>query len=118
MGTDDGKRFNFSATFCPEYAFGKFSSFSSICSTIFNCTLLIMTDDKRMMGQFKNRKIWSIPGWGSSIILIFMNLCNLSATFVSFNIMPKRNAVVFAYAIIMLIILLMGWTCWDMRKKK
>ena len=32
--------------------------------------------------------------------------------------MPKRDAVVFAYAIIMLIILLMGWTCWDMRKKK
>ncbi len=80
--------------------------------------LLIMTDDKRMMGQFKNRKIWSIPGWGSSIILIFMNLCNLSATFVFFNIMPKRNAVVFAYIIIMLIILLMSWTCWDMRKKK
>lgn len=80
--------------------------------------LLIMTDDRRMMGQFKNRKIWSILGWASSIILIFLNLCNLPATFVSFNMMPKRDAVVFAYAIIMLIILLMGWTCWDMRKKK
>ena len=30
--------------------------------------LLIMTDDRRMMGQFKNRKIWSILGWVSSII--------------------------------------------------
>lgn len=80
--------------------------------------LLITTDDRRMMGQFKNRKIWSILGWASSIILIFLNLCNLPATFVSFNMMPKRDAVVFAYAIIMLIILLMGWTCWDMRKKK
>lgn len=80
--------------------------------------LLITTDDRRMMGQFKNRKIWSILGWASSIILIFLNLCNLPATFVSFNMMPKRDAVVFAYAIIMLIILLMGWTCWDMRNKK
>lgn len=80
--------------------------------------LLIMTDDRRMMGQFKNRKIWSILGWVSSIILIFLNLCNLPATFVSFNMMPKRDAVVFAYTIIMLIILLMGWTCWDIRKKK
>lgn len=77
-----------------------------------------MTDDRRMMGQFKNRKIWSILGWVSSIILIFLNLCNLPATFVFFNMMPKRDAVVFAYAIIMLIILLMGWTCWDMRNKK
>lgn len=77
-----------------------------------------MTDDRRMMGQFKNRKIWSILGWVSSIILIFLNLCNLPATFVSFNMMPKRDAVVFAYTIIMLIILLMGWTCWDIRKKK
>ena len=80
--------------------------------------LLIMTDDRKMMGQFKNRKIWSTLGWASSIVLIFLNLCNLPATFVSFNMMPKRDAVVFAYAIIMLIILLMGWTCWDMRKKK
>ena len=80
--------------------------------------LLIMTDDRKMMGQFKNRKIWSTLGWVSSIVLIFLNLCNLPATFVSFNMMPKRDAVVFAYAIIMLIILLMGWTCWDMRKKK
>lgn len=80
--------------------------------------LLIMTDDRRMMGQFKNRKIWSTLGWVSSIILIFLNLCNLPATFVFFNMMPKRDAVVFAYAIIMLIILLMGWTCWDMRNKK
>lgn len=57
--------------------------------------LLIMTDNKRMMGQFKNRKIWSILGWISSIILIFLNLCNLPATFVSFKMMPKRDAVVF-----------------------
>lgn len=80
--------------------------------------LLIMTDDRRMMRQFKNRKIWSILGWASSIVLIFLNLCNLPTTFVSFNMMPKRDAVVFTYALIMLIILLMIWTCWDMRKKK
>lgn len=80
--------------------------------------LLIMTDDKRMMGQFKNRKIWSILGWASSIILIFLNLCNLSAISVSFNMMPKRDAVALDYVVIMLIILLMIWTCWDMRKKQ
>lgn len=80
--------------------------------------LLIMTDDKRMMGQFKNRRSWSVLGWISSIILIFLNLYNLPATFVSFNIMPKQDAKIFAYAIIVLIILLLAWTCWDMEKSK
>ena len=94
------------------------SQFFLAFAVLSSIPLLITTDDRRMMGQFKNRKIWSILGWASSIILIFLNLCNLPATFVSFNMMPKRDAVVFAYAIIMLIILLMGWTCWDMRNKK
>ncbi|MCT7721157.1 MAG: divalent metal cation transporter, partial [Lactobacillus crispatus] len=68
--------------------------------------------------QFKNRRSWSVLGWISSIILIFLNLYNLPATFVSFNIMPKQDAKIFAYAIIVLIILLLAWTCWDMEKSK
>lgn len=80
--------------------------------------LLIMTDDKKMMGQFKNKRIWSVLGWISSIILIFLNLYNLPATFISFNMMPKQDANILAYIVIALIVLLMSWTCWDMKQNK
>lgn len=80
--------------------------------------LLIMTDDKKMMGQFKNKRIWSFFGWISSIILIFLNLYNLPATFVSFNMMPKPDAIILASIVIALIVLLMAWTCWDMKQNK
>lgn len=80
--------------------------------------LLIMTDDKRMMRKFKNRRVWSILGWISSIILIFLNLYNLPVTFVSFNMMPKQDAIILAYVVITLIVLLMAWTCWDMKQNK
>ena len=80
--------------------------------------LLIMTDDKKIMGQFKNKRIWSVLGWISSIILIFLNLYNLPATFISFNMLPKQDAIILAYIVIALIVLLMAWTCWDMKQNK
>lgn len=73
--------------------------------------LLIMTDNKAEMGEFKNKLIWQILGWGCGLILTFLNLYNLPASFVSFNIFPKNVATTLAYITIVIIVLLLLWTC-------
>ena len=73
--------------------------------------LLIMTNNKAEMGEFKNKPIWQILGWGSALILTFLNLYNLPATFVSFNFMPVAIAKLIAYIVIALISFLLLWTC-------
>lgn len=45
------------------------------------------------------------------MILTFLNLYNLPASFVSFNIFPKNVAEILAYITIVVIVLLLLWTC-------
>ena len=47
--------------------------------------LLILTDNKKLMGEFANSYVESVLGWSSLLILIFLNLYNLPETFVTFN---------------------------------
>jgi manganese transport protein len=76
--------------------------------------LLILTDSKKLMGEFANSRIFSVLGWSSSLILVFLNLYNLPETFVSFDIVDPAIATNFAYAVIALILILLGWTCAEM----
>lgn len=73
--------------------------------------LLIMTDNKAEMGEFRNKLIWRILGWACAIILTFLNLYNLPTTFVGFNIMPAQDAKICAYISIIIILALLVWTC-------
>ena len=47
--------------------------------------LLILTNNKKLMGEFANSYVVSVLGWSSLLILIFLNLYNLPETFVTFN---------------------------------
>ena len=47
--------------------------------------LLILTNNKKLMGEFANSYVVSVLGWNSLLILIFLNLYNLPETFVTFN---------------------------------
>ena len=76
--------------------------------------LLILTDNRKLMGEFANGKIFSVLGWSSSLILVFLNLYNLPETFVSFDIVDPAIATNIAYAVIALILVLLGWTCAEM----
>lgn len=76
--------------------------------------LLILTDSKQVMGEFANNHLCSLLGWGSSLILVFLNLYNLPETFVSFNIVNSNLAINAAYTMIVLILILLSWTCAEM----
>lgn len=76
--------------------------------------LLILTDSKKLMGEFANNRIVSAIGWVSSLILVFLNLYNLPETFVAFNICDANLARTAAYFVIGLILILLVWTCFEM----
>ena len=73
--------------------------------------LLIMTNNEAEMGEFKNKLIWQILGWGSALILTFLNLYNLPATFKSFHFCSAQLADMLAYIMIVVISILLLWTC-------
>ena len=76
--------------------------------------LLILTDSKKLMGEFANSYVVSVLGWSSSLILIFLNLYNLPETFETFNFCNPDLAKVVAYLIIAIILFLLVWTCVEM----
>lgn len=76
--------------------------------------LLILTDNKELMGQFVNKKIFSIIGWISSIVVVVLNLYNLPETFVSFDVVDPEVARKLAYITISAIVILLIWTCTEM----
>ena len=76
--------------------------------------LLILTNNKKLMGEFANSYVVSVLGWSSSLILIFLNLYNLPETFVTFNFCNPDLAKVVAYLIIAIIMFLLVWTCVEM----
>ena len=76
--------------------------------------LLILTDNKKLMGEFANSYVVSVLGWSSLLILIFLNLYNLPETFVTFNFCNPDLAKVVAYLIIAIIMFLLVWTCVEM----
>lgn len=76
--------------------------------------LLILTDNKKLMGEFANTRVFSVLGWISSITLVFLNLYNLPETFISFNVVEPVLAANIAYAVIAIILVLLVWTCAEM----
>ena len=76
--------------------------------------LLILTNNKKLMGEFANSYVVSVLGWSSSLILIFLNLYNLPETFVTFNFCNPDLAKAVAYLIIAIIMFLLVWTCVEM----
>ena len=76
--------------------------------------LLILTNNKKLMGEFANSYVVSVLGWSSSLILIFLNLYNLPETFVTFNFCNPDLAKVVAYLINAIIMFLLVWTCVEM----
>lgn len=76
--------------------------------------LLILTDNKKLMGEFANSYVVSVLGWSSLLILIFLNLYNLPETFVTFNFCNPDLAKAVAYLIIAIIMFLLVWTCVEM----
>lgn len=76
--------------------------------------LLILTDSKKLMGEFTNSRIMSAIGWVSSLILVFLNLYNLPETFVAFDLWTPNVARNIAYFLIVLILILLVWTCGEM----
>lgn len=76
--------------------------------------LLILTNNKKLMGEFANSYVVSVLGWNSLLILIFLNLYNLPETFVTFNFCNPDLAKVVAYLIIAIIMFLLVWTCVEM----
>ena len=78
--------------------------------------LLLMTDSKDEMGEFKNSGWVKVCGWLSVISLTFLNLYNLPSTFEGFGIWQKSTADVLAWISIVAILLLLAWTIYDMYK--
>lgn len=76
--------------------------------------LLILTNNKKLMGEFANSYVVSVLGWNSLLILIFLNLYNLPETFVTFNFCNPDLAKAVAYLIIAIIMFLLVWTCVEM----
>ena len=76
--------------------------------------LLILTNNKKLMGEFANSYVVSVLGWNSLLILIFLNLYNLPETFVTFNFCNPDLAKVVAYLINAIIMFLLVWTCVEM----
>lgn len=79
--------------------------------------LLLITDNKKEMGEFRNNWLLRILGWFCALILTFLNLYNLPPTFVTYRFMPANQAKILAYVIIVIILLLLFWTCADIYKR-
>lgn len=73
--------------------------------------LLMMTNSEVEMGEFKNRPWVKICGWVSVIALTFLNLYNLPATYEGFGVWSKGTSDVLAYITIIVILVLLAWTC-------
>ena len=78
--------------------------------------LLLMTDSKDEMGEFRNTGWVKVCGWLSVISLTFLNLYNLPNTFESFGIWQKSTSDLLAWIAIVVIIMLLAWTIYDMYK--
>ena len=63
------------------------------------------------MGEFKNRGWVKVCGWISVIALTFLNLYNLPSTYEGFDIWSKGTSDVLAYITIIIILVLLAWTC-------
>ena len=73
--------------------------------------LLMMTNSDVEMGEFKNRGWVKVCGWISVIALTFLNLYNLPSTYEGFDIWSKGTSDVLAYITIIIILVLLAWTC-------
>ena len=76
--------------------------------------LLLMTNSETEMGQFKNHIITNILGWISVLALTFLNLYNLPQTFEGFGIWSKSTSDILAWTTIIIILVLLVWTCTEM----
>lgn len=75
-----------------------------------------MTDSKDEMGEFRNTGWVKVCGWLSVISLTFLNLYNLPNTFESFGIWQKSTSDLLAWIAIVVILMLLAWTIYDMYK--
>lgn len=73
--------------------------------------LLIMTNNKAEMGEFKNKPLWHYLGWACALTLTFLNLYNLPSQFVAFHFASKTISTIAAYIVIVSIAVLLLWTC-------
>ena len=76
--------------------------------------LLIMTNSDIEMGQFKNSLWVRVLGWISVIGLTFLNLYNLPQTYEGFGIWSKGLSDVLAWISIVVIVVLLAWTCFEL----
>ena len=72
--------------------------------------LIMMTDSKLEMGEFRNNKAVKFFGWVSVIALTFLNLYNMPQTFEGFGVWNKHLADIFAYITIVFVLVLLAWT--------
>ena len=75
--------------------------------------LLLMTNSEAEMGEFKNSTWVRICGWISVIGLTFLNLCNLPSTYEGFGLWSKGTADLLAWLSIIIILVLLAWTCYE-----
>ena len=78
--------------------------------------LLMMTNSEVEMGQFKNATWAKVLGWLSVIVLTFLNLLNMPATYEGFGIWSKGTADVLAWLTIIAILALLAWTIYELHK--
>ena len=78
--------------------------------------LIMMTDSKLEMGEFKNNKAVKILGWISVLVLTGLNLYNMPQTFEGFDVWNKTLADTLAYITIVFIIVLLTWTIVEYRQ--
>lgn len=75
--------------------------------------LLIMTNSRVEMGEFKNSKLTSFFGWLSVLVLTSLNLINLPDTYRGFGIWSPSTANLLAWITIIVILALLIWTIVD-----
>lgn len=78
--------------------------------------LLMMTNSEVEMGEFKNATWTKMLGWLSVIVLTFLNLLNMPATYEGFGIWSKGTADVLAWLTIIAILALLAWTIYELHK--
>ena len=77
--------------------------------------LIMMTDSKVEMGEFKNNRAVKFFGWVSILLLTFLNLYNMPSTIEGFGLWKKGTSDVIAWIIIVAIVALLLWTCYEFR---